>query len=46
MIGLVSWHINIRGLYNDKAILVEKQQLDYLADSWGIQESSYLSKEN
>ena len=32
---LVSWHINLRGLFNAKAILVEEQELYYLIHSWG-----------
>ena len=29
------WHINVRGLFNAKATLVEEWQWDYLTDTWG-----------
>ena len=31
---MAQWHINIRDLFNAKAILLEEQYLYYLTHSW------------
>ena len=31
----MQWHINLQGLFNDKAIFAKEQQQNNLAHSWG-----------